>query len=148
MILYWSAKEIVCNIPEGFGIRSGAPFQYPISRLIVRSREVSKTRDRVLKCSYRFEIRQAHRQQCCRCACQISKRSRLRDFARFCDRTSYQILKQGPGILRVDKYLDSQNTVVAITYLLQEQHKIILYYLCRVKAAQDHLIRSCMHIIQ
>ena len=36
-----------------------APFQYPIRRLIVRSRKVSKARDRVLKCSYCFEIWQA-----------------------------------------------------------------------------------------
>ena len=54
---------------------SRAPFQYPIRRLIVRSRKVSKARDRVLKCSYRFEIWQASRRQCCRGACQISERS-------------------------------------------------------------------------
>ena len=50
------------------------PFQYPIRRLIVKSRKVSKPRDRDLKTSYRFEILQAHRQHCCRCACQISER--------------------------------------------------------------------------
>ena len=52
---------------------SRAPFQYPIRRLIVKSRQVSKARDRGLNCSYRFEIWQAHR--CCRGACQISERS-------------------------------------------------------------------------
>ena len=44
--------------------------QCPIRRFIARSHTVSKARDRVLKCSYRFEIRQQH----CRSACQISER--------------------------------------------------------------------------
>ena len=51
-----------------------APFQYPIRRLIVRSRKVSKPRDLYLELSDRSEIWQAPRQQCCRGACQISKR--------------------------------------------------------------------------
>ena len=55
--------------------RTMALFQYTISRLIVRSRKVSKARDRVSKCLYRFEIWQVRRQQCCRGVCQISKRS-------------------------------------------------------------------------
>ena len=49
--------------------------QYPKRRLSVRSRKVSKPRDRYFKLSYRFEIWQAHRQHCCRSACQISERS-------------------------------------------------------------------------
>ena len=52
-----------------------APSQYPKRRLFVRSRKVSKPRDRYFKLSYRFEIWQAHRQHCCRSACQISERS-------------------------------------------------------------------------
>ena len=55
--------------------RNRAPSQYPKRRLFVRSREVSKPRDRYFKLSYRFEIWQAHRQHCCRSACQISERS-------------------------------------------------------------------------
>ena len=51
-----------------------APSQYPKRRLSVRSRKVSKPRDLYLKLSDRSEIWQALRQQCCRCACQISKR--------------------------------------------------------------------------
>ena len=51
------------------------PFQYPVRRLIVRSRKDSKARDRVLKYSYRFAIWQAYWQQCHRAACQISERS-------------------------------------------------------------------------
>ena len=43
--------------------------------LILRSREVSKPRDRQFKSSYSCEIWQARRQQCCRGACQISQRS-------------------------------------------------------------------------
>ena len=51
-----------------------APFQYPMRRLIVRSREVSKPRDWQFQLSHRFEIWQARRQHCCQCACQISER--------------------------------------------------------------------------
>ena len=52
-----------------------APSQYPKRRLFVRSRKVSKPRDWYYKLSYRFKIWQAHRQHCCRSACQISERS-------------------------------------------------------------------------
>ena len=51
-----------------------APSQYPKRRLSVRSRKVSKPRDLNLELSDRSEIWQILRQQCCRCACQISKR--------------------------------------------------------------------------
>ena len=52
-----------------------APSQYPKRRLFVRSRKVSRPRDWYFKLSYRFEIWQAHRQHCCRSACQITERS-------------------------------------------------------------------------
>ena len=55
-------------------IVSWAPSQYPKRRLSVRSRKVSKPRDLYLELFDRSEIWQALRQQCCRCACQISKR--------------------------------------------------------------------------
>ena len=72
----WASAVIVLaylclNCPQTFW----APFQYPKRRLSVRSRKVSKPRDWYLKLSYRFAIWQAHRQHCCRSACQISKRS-------------------------------------------------------------------------
>ena len=51
-----------------------APSQYPKIRLFVRSRKVSKPRDLYIELSDRSENWQALRQQCCRCACQISKR--------------------------------------------------------------------------
>ena len=62
-----------------------------------------KALDRMLKCLYRFEIWQTHWQQCCRGACQFPERSdnsklqvsRLRDFTRSYNTTSYRILKQG-----------------------------------------------------
>ena len=52
-----------------------APSLYPKRRLSVKSRKVSKPRDWYFKLPYRFEIWQAHRQHCCRSACQISERS-------------------------------------------------------------------------
>ena len=52
-----------------------APSQYPKRRLFVRSGKVSKPRDWYFILSYRFEIWQAHRQHCCRSACQISELS-------------------------------------------------------------------------
>ena len=51
-----------------------APSQYLKRRLSVRSRKVSKPQDLYLELSDRFEIWQALRQQCCWCACHISKR--------------------------------------------------------------------------
>ena len=85
------------------------PPQYPKRRLSVRSRKVSKPRDLYLKLSDRSEIWQALRQQCCRCACQISKRcdnlkipiSWLRDFTRSYEKTSFRILRRGPDLIGV-----------------------------------------------
>ena len=51
-----------------------ALFQYPIRRLIVISRKISKPRDFYLELFDRIEIWQAPRQHCCRRVCQISKR--------------------------------------------------------------------------
>ena len=69
----WTTILVPCHVVR-------APFQYPIRRLNVRSREVSKPLDRQFKLSYRCEIWQALRQQCCRGACQISQRS---DYTRY-----------------------------------------------------------------
>ena len=80
-----------------------APFQYPIRRLIVRSREVSKQRDLYLELSDRSEIWLAHRQHCCRCAYQIKKwcynlnyQSRGLETSSY-DKTSYRMVKRGHG---------------------------------------------------
>ena len=42
-------------------------------RFTAKSREVSRPRDWMIQCSYRYEIRQASRQRCCRCASQVSE---------------------------------------------------------------------------
>ena len=65
-----------------------APSQYP--------------KRRNLELSYRSEIWQALRQQCCRCVCQISKRYdnlkyQSRGFETY-EKTSFRILRQGPGL--------------------------------------------------
>ena len=54
--------------------KNRAASQYPKRRLSLRSRKVSKPRDLYLELPDHSEIWQALRQQCCRCACQISKR--------------------------------------------------------------------------
>ena len=53
---------------------TGALFQYQIRRLTIRSRKISKPSHLYLELFDRFEIWQAPRQHCCRCACQITKR--------------------------------------------------------------------------
>ena len=73
-----------------------APFQYPIRRLIVRSREVSKPRDLYLELSDRSEIWQAPWQHCYRGACQISNRYQSRGFETY-DMMFHRILKRYPG---------------------------------------------------
>ena len=96
-------------VPVGAAAVIWVPSQYPKRRLIVRSREASKPRNWYFKLSYRFEILQAHRQQCCRIACQISERSdnskyKSRDFMRSCDKTSFRILKRVAGQPSIFKY--------------------------------------------
>ena len=78
---HWSRPYPVIPVPgdalapNGTGsLITRTPSQYPKRRLSVRSRKVSKPRDLYLELSDRSEIWQALRQQCCRCACQISKR--------------------------------------------------------------------------
>ena len=72
---FWKMVRLQCcwDICQTWTDR--APSQYTKRRLFVRSREVSKPRDWYFKLLYRFEIWQAHRQHCCRSACQISERS-------------------------------------------------------------------------
>ena len=54
---------------------------YPIRHLITRSNKVSNPRG-CIKCLYRFEIWQASRQLCCRGACRIAERQKIKH--RFC----------------------------------------------------------------
>ena len=77
MILSRGLRRAVPNVlrcTNRNSLRIWALSQYPKRRLSVRSRKVSKPRDLYLELSDRSEIWQALRQQCCRCACQISKR--------------------------------------------------------------------------
>ena len=55
-------------------IHNWYPFECTIRCLIIRSRNVSKPRDLYSELYDRSDIWQARRQQCCLCACQISKR--------------------------------------------------------------------------
>ena len=61
----WDASNGHCTTSNLISVDCKKPwvsFQYPIRRLIVRSREVSKPRDWYFKLLYRFGIWQAHRQ--------------------------------------------------------------------------------------
>ena len=65
-ILYsMKTRSIQCQV------MARAPFQFLIRCIIVRSREVLKLRYWKFELLHRFEIWQAHRQQCCWSACQI-----------------------------------------------------------------------------
>ena len=103
--------SVPCTPPQAIW----APSQYPKRRLFVRSRKVSKPRDWYFKLSYRFEIWQAHRQHCCRSACQISERSdnskyKSRGFetTRSYEKTSFRILRRGPGSIADTWTFDSK----------------------------------------
>ena len=81
-----------------------SPSQYPKRRLSVRSRKVSKPRDLYLELSDRSEIWQALRQQCCRCACQISERYdnskyKSRGFETLRDLTERRLFGYWDGVL-------------------------------------------------
>ena len=73
--------------------------------LTAKSREVSKPRNWMLWWLYHSDIWQASRQHCCQGACQISEwlekskpeSQQLRDFTRFCGRTSTCLVNIGPG---------------------------------------------------
>ena len=111
-------------------------FQYVIGHLIMRSRKVWKAWwDQVLKCSYHFVIWLAHWHQCCQAACQFSAQldnSKSRSFETSWDhKTSYQILKQGPGCfnsasrkIRTSWHLQLQFTITSKAKL----HVELAYY--------------------
>ena len=108
-IMTW--KRSLRNWP--FARRVWAPSQYPKRRLSVRSRKVSKPRDLYLELSDRSEILQALRQQCCRCACQISKRYdnlkyQSRGFETLRDLTKRRLFGYWDGALPVTGIFQSQ----------------------------------------
>ena len=71
---------ILIQLCIGVCFASRSPFQCPIMRLIVRSRNISKPRNLYLELSDHSDSLQPHRQQCW-CAYQITKR---------CDKLNYQ----------------------------------------------------------
>ena len=86
-----------------------APPQCLKRRIFVRSRKVSKPRDWYFKLPYRFEMWQAHRQHCCRSACQISERSdnpkcKSRGFETLRDRTERRLFGYGDKALSGDAF--------------------------------------------
>ena len=106
-----------------------APSQYPKRRLSVRSRKVSKPRDRYFELSYRFEIWQAHRQHCCRSACQISERSgnskyKSRGFETLRDLTERRLFGYWDGAL-----VSGDNIYLFIHLLIYMIHFCIYYLL-------------------
>ena len=101
---------------------SGAPSQYPKRRLSVRSHKVSKPRDLYLELPDRSKIWQAPRQQCCRCACQISKRYdnlkyQSRGFETWRDLTERRLF----GFLRRDPWSSTPYPYVQRSYYNQDQ---------------------------
>ena len=82
--------------------------QYPKRRLSVRSHKVSKPLDLYLELSDRSESWQALRQQCCQCACQISKRYdnlkyQSRGFETLRDLTKRHLFKYWDGAQNSDR---------------------------------------------
>ena len=86
-----------------------------LSLSLVRYRKVLKALDWLLKCSYCFDIWQAIRQQCCWGACQISQRSDNSKYKscgfKTYDKTSYQILKQGPDNLAIVSWVQTYRSL-------------------------------------
>ena len=109
-----------------------APSQYPKRRLFLRSRKVSKPRDCYFQLSYRFEIWQAHRQHCCRSACQISERSenskyKSRGFEALRDLTEIRLFGYWDGAL-----------VVSGTIKISRQTPVWLFSRVRVFLSKNH----------
>ena len=117
------------NEKRGVTKRGWAPSQYTKRRLFVRSREVSKPRDWYFKLLYRFEIWQAHRQHCCRSACQISERSdnskyKSRGFETLRDLTERRLFGYWDGAL--DLFLRNQSA---------STHQGLVMHICFCKLA-------------
>ena len=124
--------------PMNFAIR--APSQYPKRRLFVRSRKVSKPRDWYFKLSYRFEIWQAHRQHCCRSACEISERSdnskyKSRGFETLRDLTERRLFGYWDGALGFSPL--SQQMSYCLMVLGHQHHKAAYNFYKTYSAIRD-----------
>ena len=94
------------EVPRYLAKHSECHYLGPVSvsdkSLIVRSREVSKPWDLYLALSDRSEIWQAHRQHCCRCACQMSERCDNLNYHSRCSETSRDLTIRRLRILKQD----------------------------------------------
>ena len=91
-----------------------AQFQYPIRRLIIRSQETSKLQNLYLGLSDHSKILQAPRQNCCRRACQISKRYDNLNFQFRCFDTSRDLTTR---VSLIGYWNGSQVFVVPSTFM-------------------------------
>ena len=118
-----------------------APSQYPKRRFSVRSRKVSKPRDLYLELSDCSEIWQALRQQCCRCACQISKwynylKFQSRVFETLRDLTKRRLFgywdgAQGPYLIITIIFAGSGYTMVWQSHNVSLRHMHVSFILVR-----------------
>ena len=124
----WRDTTKTCTEPtyHNLDLADRAPSQYPKRRLFARSREVSKPRDWYFKLPYRFEIWQAHRQQCCRSACQIAERSdnskyKSRGFETLRDLTKRRLFGYWDGSLgsRTEEWMPSSRLIYVDKSLIQ-----------------------------
>ena len=137
-------------------IAARAPSQYMKRRLPVRSRKVSKPRDWNFKLSNRLEIWQAHRQHCCRSACQISERSdnskyKSRDFETLRDLTERRLFGYWDGALNTAGTF-SENTsgiyqisiLICIKYCLAMAWQVWpeMIHLCQASAFHTRLMEN------
>ena len=137
---------------------SRAPSQYSKRRLFVRSRKVSKPRDWYFELSHRFEIWQAHRQHCCRSACQISERSdnskyKSRGFETLRDLTKRRLFGYWDGAQSITfgsrRQWSHRSSILAGPALSQGYHGLYGTY-CptsqgRWRGREDNVVRDTEH---
>ena len=118
------------------GIR--APSHYPKRRLSVRSNKVSKPRDLYLELFDRSEMWQALRQQCCRCACQISKRySNLKYRSRGFQTRGYD--SRGYELLRKDVFSDIETGPRSPYLICRQSNYMWKFYVCIANAPRAYM---------
>ena len=147
---YWDSQYLITD-RNNTGYCKGpawAPSQYPKRRLFVRSREVSKPRDWYFKLSYRFEIWQAHRQQCCRSACQISERSdnskyKSRGFETLRDLTKRRLFAYWDGAL----ILTVRVTKITADVLTSHRHRATRHHIWYVLYPKYHITQHIRRVI-
>ena len=133
------------------GLWKQGPSQYPKRRLFVRSREVSKPRDWYFKLSHRFAIWQAHRQQCCRSACQISERSgnskyKSRGFETWRDLTERRLFGYWDGaLIALERISFGLHVLKKVTRRSACEHNIDTQIFVRVSENNLFLLAGAHH---